>query len=127
MIDSTSEVIGGTTVAGSKDGVLVNGSTFTGGISNAGRITGLRGIEVGATSAGAVTVFSGGITNSGTVSGGTQAAIVAADASSFSGGITNSGGLVEIGERSRHQARWNRLVRRRQCQQLRHDFGLVDE
>ncbi len=42
-IDSTSEVI----AASTKDAIFVDGSTFTGGIKNAGVVSGVRGIEVG--------------------------------------------------------------------------------
>ena len=87
-IDSNSEISSGGIA------VLISGP-MTGGISNAGAISGLsRGIVVtsvayfGGASAG------GGITNSGTISAANGNAIVVNNVGNFSGGISNSGTIT---------------------------------
>ena len=81
-LDHTSRIAGGATSA-----ISIFGPTFTGGISNAGTVTGFRAINIFGGS-----LFAGGITNSGAAlaSGSTGLRI---DVTSFSGNISNSGSI----------------------------------
>jgi hypothetical protein len=65
--------------------IAITGSSFSGGISNAGTI---QGSNFGILASGST--FTGGITNTGTISAG-SAAIFIDGVTTFSGGITNSG------------------------------------
>ena len=72
------------TIAGAPSAIAVTGSTFTGGISNAGK---LSASSVGITVHG-VTDFSGGITNSGVITGGFG--IDVSKDQGFTGNVVNS-------------------------------------
>ena len=64
---------------------MISGPTFTGGISNAGTISGaFYGIYIDS-----VAVFDTGITNSGSISAGNNTAVRFSNGTSFSGGIVN--------------------------------------
>jgi uncharacterized protein YhjY with autotransporter beta-barrel domain len=76
-------------ISAANTAIEIAGPTFTGGISNAGRISaGTFAIAVGN-----VATFSGGITNSGTLSAG-HTGIAVAFVSSFTGNISNSGTIT---------------------------------
>jgi uncharacterized protein with beta-barrel porin domain len=85
----------GTISAGGTGIYLATISTFAGGISNSGTITGAQGIVVGTTST-SITSFSGGISNGGRISAtsSSRAGILVINVLNFSGGITNSGTIV---------------------------------
>ena len=71
-------------------GVLVDGSTFSGGITNAGAISAKdTGLRVKGT-----TKFTGGIANSGTIASSILAGVDVFEVSSFSGGISNGGTIT---------------------------------
>ncbi len=90
-IDGSSKLVasGGTAVA------VENTATFTGGISNAGALSGRRGILVGATTSTNphVGIFSGGVVNNGAIST-LKTDIAVRFVSVFAGGITNRGALT---------------------------------
>jgi len=69
--------------------ILITGPTFSGGISNAGTISGATGGII----VSGVTTFSGGISNSGTITAGFTG-IAVNNVSNFSGGITNTGAIT---------------------------------
>jgi hypothetical protein len=92
-IDSSSKLLasGGTAVAVEKT------ATFAGGISNAGALSGRRGILVGATTSANphVGVFSGGVVNRGAIST-SKTDIAVRFVSVFAGGITNRGAVTAM-------------------------------
>jgi uncharacterized protein with beta-barrel porin domain len=74
-------------------GIGVDASTFSGGISNSGRITTVGDAIV----VGTVSTFSGGIGNTGTISAGAEGIYVISD-TTFSGGISNAGTISAVSD-----------------------------
>jgi autotransporter-associated beta strand protein len=73
--------------------IRISGHTFTGGISNAGTVSGSNfGIVLSG-----VTSFGGGIENAGTISGSAEYGIELSNVGTFLNGITNSSGGVITG------------------------------
>ncbi|WP_294534478.1 hypothetical protein, partial [uncultured Rhodoblastus sp.] len=83
LIDANSKIVS------TKTAVAIGGPTFTGGISNAGAISGGYGVFVYGNPSD-VSIFSGGINNSGTISAG-HTGIGVEYVANFAGGIGNSG------------------------------------
>src|SRR6266478_3100925 len=89
VISNNASVSGSVSNAGTISafaGIGVDASTFSGGISNSGKITTVGDAIV----VGGVSNFSGGISNTGTISSGAEGIFVISD-TTFSGGISNSG------------------------------------
>ena len=105
FISSSGNILGGinidanSVIAHTGTGIAITGSTFLGGITNAGTISaGAVGVGVGfakfiptptSFQVSPAATFTGGITNSGTISAGSAGIWVMA-AGSFAGGITNA-------------------------------------
>ena len=78
--------------ASGSDGLLINSSTLSNGITNAGQITMINGNGISIRNS---STISGGLTNSGTIESGNESILI--DNSTINGDITNSGSISSSG------------------------------